>query len=51
MIVRLWLGHLLPRGRSQIGLLLALMVISGFDEVASLGAVLPFLAVIAVRKD
>jgi ATP-binding cassette, subfamily B, bacterial PglK len=46
LLVRLW-GDLRPRRRRQFVLILALMVASAFAEVASLGAVLPFLAVLA----
>ena len=43
---RLWV-HLSQRRRRQIGLLLCLMLINAFFEVISIGAVLPFLAVLA----
>jgi ATP-binding cassette, subfamily B, bacterial PglK len=46
LLVRLWRG--LPRRRRrQFLMILGLMVASAFAEVASLGAVLPFLAVLA----
>lgn len=45
-LLRLW-GHLRPRRRKQFILLLGFMLISAIAEVVSLGAVIPFLAVIA----
>jgi ATP-binding cassette, subfamily B, bacterial PglK len=45
LLVRLW-RHLSPRRRKQFLLLSAAMVLSAFAEVVSLGAVLPFLAVL-----
>ena len=39
--------HLRLRRKIQIGLVFILMLISGVTEVLSLGAVLPFLAVIS----
>lgn len=44
-LVRLW-GHIEPRRRKQFTLLLLLMVAASFAEVVSIGAVLPFLAVL-----
>jgi len=44
-LVRLW-GHIAPRRRKQFALLLLLMVAASFAEVVSIGAVLPFLAVL-----
>jgi ABC-type multidrug transport system fused ATPase/permease subunit len=44
--MRLW-RHLNWRRRRQFGLLLGLMIVSACAEVISLGAVLPFLAVLA----
>jgi ABC-type multidrug transport system fused ATPase/permease subunit len=45
LLVRLWY-HLSHRRRLQLGLLMGLMLISAFAEVVSLGAVLPFLAIL-----
>ena len=45
LLIRLW-HHLSRRRRRQFVLLLGLMVISAFAEVVSLGAVLPFLAIL-----
>lgn len=44
-IQRLW-GHISRPRRKQLALLLALMVLSSFAEVLSIGAVLPFLGVL-----
>jgi len=44
-LLRLW-NHIAPRRRKQFGLLLVLMVAASFAEVVSIGAVLPFLAVL-----
>jgi ABC-type multidrug transport system fused ATPase/permease subunit len=45
LLSRLW--HCIsPRRRGQFGLLLALMIIASFAEILSIGAVLPFLAVL-----
>ncbi len=38
--------HLSPRRQRQFGLLMALMLLSAFAEVVSLGAILPFLGVL-----
>lgn len=46
LLLRIW-GHLTTRRRIQLGLLLGLMLASGVAEVVSLGAVLPFLAVLS----
>lgn len=46
LLVRLWL-HITPRRRIQFGLLLVLMVITSFLEIISIGAVLPFLAILS----
>ena len=46
MLGRLW-SHLAPKRRWQLGLLLAVMIASGFAEVASLAAVVPLLTVLA----
>ena len=45
LLNRLW-HHISPRRRSQFGLLLTLMVFSSFAEILSIGAVLPFLAIL-----
>lgn len=45
LLGRLW-NHIGPRRRRQFGLVLALMVISSFAEIISIGAVLPFLGVL-----
>lgn len=45
LLSRLW-NHLSRRRRSQFGLLLVLMVFASFAEVISIGAVLPFLAML-----
>lgn len=44
-IHRLWY-HINPRRRKQLAVLLAIMVVASFAEVASIGAVLPFLGVL-----
>ena len=46
LLLRLW-THLSQRRRIQFGLLLVVMLASGGAELASLGAVLPFLAVLS----
>ena len=43
--VRLW-RHITPSRRKQLALLMVTMVIASFAEVASIGAVLPFLGVL-----
>jgi ATP-binding cassette, subfamily B, bacterial PglK len=45
LLTRLW-RHISPRRRGQFGLLLILMVLTSFAEILSIGAVLPFLAVL-----
>ena len=45
LLGRLW-HHISPRRRGQFGLLLVLMISASFAEVLSIGAVLPFLAVL-----
>ena len=45
LLSRLW-HHLSRRRRVQFGLLLVLMVIASFAEILSIGAILPFLAVL-----
>ena len=44
-LTRLW-KHIGPRRRGQFGLLLLLMILSSFAEILSIGAVLPFLAIL-----
>ena len=44
-LTRLWC-HIAPRRRKQFALLLLLMVAASFAEIVSIGAVLPFLAVL-----
>lgn len=46
MVPRLW-GHIGPKRQGQFGLLLVLMVLASFAEILSIGAVLPFLGVLA----
>jgi ATP-binding cassette subfamily B protein len=45
LLRRIW-GHLSRRRRLQLGVLLVVMLASGLAELVSLGAVLPFLAVL-----
>jgi len=45
LLRRLW-RHMSPRRRGQFGLLLVLMILASFAEVLSIGAVLPFLAIL-----
>ena len=45
LLLRLWL-HISPRRRAQFALLLVLMVSASFAEILSIGAVLPFIAVL-----
>lgn len=45
LLKRLW-RHISPKRRKQFGLLLALMILASFAEILSIGAVLPFLAVL-----
>ena len=45
LLKRLW-HHISPRRRAQFGLLLVLMVSASFAEILSIGAVLPFIAVL-----
>ena len=45
LLKRLW-HHISPRRRGQFGLLLILMIGASFAEILSIGAVLPFLAVL-----
>jgi ATP-binding cassette, subfamily B, bacterial PglK len=46
LLLGMW-GHLSRRRRIQLGLLLVVMLASGGAELVSLGAVLPFLAVLS----
>ena len=45
LLTRLW-QHISPRRRGQFGLLLVLMIFASFAEILSIGAVLPFLAIL-----
>jgi ABC-type multidrug transport system fused ATPase/permease subunit len=45
LLLRLW-HHISLRRRGQFGLLLVLMIIASFAEILSIGAVLPFLAIL-----
>ena len=45
LLKRLWL-HISPVRRKQFGLLLFLTILSSFAEIASLSAVIPFIAII-----
>ena len=49
LLLRLWL-HISPRRRAQFALLLVLMVSASFAEILSIGAVLPFLAVLTAPE-
>lgn len=49
LLKRLW-HHINPRRRGQFGLLLLLMVCASFAEILSIGAVLPFLAVLTAPE-
>lgn len=49
LLLRLW-RHLSTRRRRQFALLLALMLVSVFAEIVSLGAVLPFIGVLAAPE-
>jgi len=49
LLQRLWL-HVSPRRRGQFGLLLVLMIGASFAEIISIGAVLPFLAVLTAPE-
>lgn len=46
---RLWY-HITPPRRKQLGLLLCLIIFTSFAEVASIGAVLPFLGVLTAPE-
>ena len=45
LLTRLWL-HISKRRRTQFALLLILMILASFAEIISIGAILPFLAVL-----
>ena len=45
LVARLW-RHVDPRRRWQFGMVLGLMIFASFAEILSIGAVLPFLAVL-----
>jgi ATP-binding cassette subfamily B protein len=45
LLTRLW-HHISPRRRGQFALLLVLMIFASFAEILSIGAVLPFLAIL-----
>ena len=49
LLPRLW-HHISPRRRGQFGFLLILMVLASFAEIVSIGAVLPFLAVLTAPE-
>ena len=49
LLTRLW-RHISPRRRRQFGLLLILMLLVSFAEILSIGAVLPFLAVLTAPE-
>lgn len=49
LLPRLW-HHISPRRRTQFGILFLLMVLASFVEVVSIGAVLPFLAVLTAPE-
>ena len=49
LLTRLW-RHISPRRRRQFGLLLILMLLASFAEILSIGAVLPFLAVLTAPE-
>ena len=49
LLYRLW-GHISSRRRGQFGLLLILIVLASFAEILSIGAVLPFLAVLTAPE-
>ena len=49
LLLRLW-HHVSPRRRGQFWLLLVLMIVASFAEIISIGAVLPFLAVLTAPE-
>ena len=46
-LFREFLGHLAPRRRKQLGLLLVLMLAGSVSEIATIGAVVPFISLMA----
>ena len=49
LLARLW-PHISSRRRGQFGFLLVLMLIASFAEIVSIGAILPFLAVLTTPE-
>lgn len=49
LLKRLW-GHIAPRRRRQLGLLLILTILTSFAEILSIGAVLPFLGMLTAPE-
>jgi len=49
LLKRLW-HHITPHRRGQFGLLLMLMIVASFAEIISIGAVIPFLAVLTAPE-
>lgn len=49
LLQRLW-RHISLRRRAQLAVLFVLMVVATLSEIAAIGAVLPFLAVLSSRK-
>jgi ATP-binding cassette subfamily B protein len=49
LLKRLW-HHIAPRRSGQFGLLLVLMIGASFAEIISIGAVLPYLAVLTAPE-
>ena len=49
LFLRLW-QNITPRRRSQFALLMILMILSSFVEIISIGAVLPFLAILTAPE-
>lgn len=49
-IARRFWRHIAPKRRSQLGILVLLMVLSSFAEVVSIGAVLPFLGALTAPE-
>ena len=46
-LFREFLGHLSPRRRKQLGLLLGLMLVGSLAEIVTIGAVVPFISLMA----
>ena len=46
-LFREFFGHLEPRRRKQLGLLLLLMLVGSFAEIVTIGAVVPFISLMA----